>query len=138
MTSDEFRTLALSMPEAIEASHMGHPDFRVRHSDTKTRIFASLFVPFDDEDGREWAMVKLTSEQQRECCKSNPTIFRPVAGGWGEQGATQIRLDAAGESSKGGRSSNQAIRSAVIAAWRNAAPKRLIEDVPPTRNRKRK
>ena len=131
MTPDEFRTLALSMPEALEASHMGHPDFRVRHSDTKTRIFASLFVPSDDEDGREWAMVKLTSEQQCEVCRSNPAIFRPVAGGWGRQGATQIRLESGAKSRSGGRQSiRKAIRSAVIAAWRNAAPKRLIEEIP--------
>jgi hypothetical protein len=40
MTSDEFRALARSLPEAVEAveaSHMGHPDFRVRK-----KIFASL------------------------------------------------------------------------------------------------
>jgi hypothetical protein len=30
MTADEFRSLALSLPEAEEAAHMNHPDFRVR------------------------------------------------------------------------------------------------------------
>ena len=30
MTADEFRTLALSLPEAVEDEHMAHPDFRVR------------------------------------------------------------------------------------------------------------
>ncbi len=29
MTANAFRKLALEMPEAIEAAHMGHPDFRV-------------------------------------------------------------------------------------------------------------
>jgi hypothetical protein len=29
MTADKFRKLALALPEAIEAEHMGHPDFRV-------------------------------------------------------------------------------------------------------------
>ena len=28
MTADQFRELALSLPGAAEASHMGHPDFR--------------------------------------------------------------------------------------------------------------
>jgi len=30
MTADGFRKLALNLPEATEAAHMGHPDFRVR------------------------------------------------------------------------------------------------------------
>jgi hypothetical protein len=30
MTADDFRNLALSLPEASESAHMGHPDFRVR------------------------------------------------------------------------------------------------------------
>ena len=61
MTPDSFRRLALTMPEAVEAGHMGHPDFRVGG-----RIFATLGHP--DED---WAMVKLTPEQQ-EALSSRP------------------------------------------------------------------
>ena len=30
MGVDEFRRMALSLPEASESAHMGHPDFRVR------------------------------------------------------------------------------------------------------------
>src|SRR5690606_20797173 len=37
LTGAEFRRLALSLPEAVEGSHMGHPDFRVRK-----KIFATL------------------------------------------------------------------------------------------------
>lgn len=29
MTADEFRQIALALPEAEERSHMDHPDFRV-------------------------------------------------------------------------------------------------------------
>lgn len=29
MTATEFRRIALSLPQASEAAHMGHPDFRV-------------------------------------------------------------------------------------------------------------
>ena len=50
MTASEFRRIALSLPRALEAAHMGHPDFRVAG-----RIFATLGYP---ESG--WAMVKLT------------------------------------------------------------------------------
>jgi hypothetical protein len=53
MTAEEFRKMALSLPETSEAAHMGHPDFRVGG-----KIFATLSPP--DED---WAMVKLTPEQ---------------------------------------------------------------------------
>ena len=37
MTADSFRRLALTMPEALEVGHMGHPDFRVGG-----KIFATL------------------------------------------------------------------------------------------------
>ena len=40
MTVDEFRKMALSLPEALEAAHMGHADFRVRG-----KIFATLGYP---------------------------------------------------------------------------------------------
>jgi hypothetical protein len=42
MTPDEFRRLALALPEAVESEHMGHPDFRVRK-----KIFATLCRPTD-------------------------------------------------------------------------------------------
>jgi hypothetical protein len=37
MTANEFRRLALSLPQATESSHMGHPDFRVAD-----KIFATV------------------------------------------------------------------------------------------------
>ena len=52
MTADEFRGLALDLPEAVEGAHMGHPDFRVGG-----KIFASLGP---DE---AWGMVKLPPDQ---------------------------------------------------------------------------
>jgi len=54
MTAREFRRIALSLPQASEAAHMGHPDFRVGG-----RIFATLGYPRSG-----WRMVKLTPEQQ--------------------------------------------------------------------------
>ncbi len=56
MTEDEFRSMALGLPEASEVGHMGHPDFRVAG-----KIFATLGFP-----GQGWAMVKLTPEQQQK------------------------------------------------------------------------
>ncbi len=111
MTIAQFRRIALSMPEAEESAHMGHPDFRV-----KGKIFATLFP----RDNVTWGMVKLRPEQQRRFVKSNPETFEPVKGGWGKGGATQVRL----KSAKG-----SALRSAMITAWRNIAPNRLVEKV---------
>jgi hypothetical protein len=109
MTADDFRRLALSLPEAIEAEHMGHPDFRVRG-----KIFATLSPP--DED---WGMVKLTPEQQRLVVKAESSVFQPVKGGWGRRGCTNVLLAAAEEHS---------VHEALINAWRNTAPKRLLKE----------
>ena len=51
----------IMVPEAIEAEHMGHPDFRVRG-----KIFATL-GPAED-----WGMVKLTPDQQRLFVRTAP------------------------------------------------------------------
>ena len=37
MTVEAYRAIALAQPEAIESSHMNHPDFRVRK-----KIFATI------------------------------------------------------------------------------------------------
>jgi hypothetical protein len=37
MTEDDFRRLALGLPEAVESAHMAHPDFR-----EGGKIFATL------------------------------------------------------------------------------------------------
>lgn len=118
MTLATFRRLALSMPQAFESAHMGHPDFRV--GPKRGRIFATLFTPFDDKEGRTWGMVKLTPGQQRQFVKANPRIFLPVRGGWGERGATQVHLRSA---------TIGVVRQAMRAAWSNAAPKRLLATV---------
>ena len=110
MTAREFRRIALSLPQASEAAHMGHPDFRVAG-----RIFATLGYPRNG-----WGMVKLTPEQQELFVKSQPAAFAPVKGGWGRGGATNVRLRAA---KKG------VVREALITAWRNRAPKRLAQQM---------
>jgi hypothetical protein len=84
MTANQFRRLALSLPEAVESSHFNHPDFRVRN-----KIFATLGYP--DE---RWGMVKLNSDQQAGIHRSEPAIFRPAAGAWGRSGSTVVLLSA--------------------------------------------
>lgn len=90
MTAKGFRNLALSMPGAIEAEHMGHPDFRVNG-----KIFATLW------DDMKSGMVKLTPELQRELVAENPEMFAPVNGAWGANGATRVILEHADEDTLG-------------------------------------
>ena len=109
MTANDFRRLALSLPEADEAAHMGHPDFRIGG-----KIFATLGYP-----DRSWGTVGLTPEQQEFFVGAAPEMFVSVKGGWGKRGATSVRLRAA---------RTGPVREALTAAWRNRAPKRLTRE----------
>jgi hypothetical protein len=108
MTSEDFRRMALELPEATESSHMAHPDFRIRG-----KIFATLGYP-----DKKWAMVNLPPEQQDTLSKAQPTVFVPAKGGWGRKGATCVRLKAAKKTE---------VRGALLAAWRKVAPKGFAE-----------
>jgi len=113
MTAAEFRRIALGMPQALEGAHMGHPDFRV-----KGRIFATLFR----RDDVDWGMVKLKPDEQHRFVNDDPGVFEPLKGGWGRQGCTQVRLDAVD------RAALPTVRTAIVTAWRNTAPKRLVKE----------
>ena len=108
MTADAFRRLALSLPETAESAHMNHPDFRV-----KGKIFATL--SHDEKLG----MVKLTPAQQEEFMQAEPDAFIPCPGAWGERGCTNVRLRSA---------KKETVRRAMAAAWRNTAPKLLVQE----------
>jgi hypothetical protein len=107
VTANEFRKLALSFPEAIEASHMNHPDFRVGG-----KIFATL------GPGEKWGMVKLTRDQQASFLQAAPSAFEPASGAWGRRGATIVLLREAKKS---------LVKEALAVAWRNTAPPKIIE-----------
>lgn len=109
MTIDDFRRIALSLPETSESAHMGHPDFRVRG-----KIFATIWP------AEEWGMVKLSPEQQQEFIHDEPSVFVPVKGGWGRQGATHVLLQKADAA---------AVRRALVAAWCKTAPKKLAGEL---------
>jgi hypothetical protein len=85
MTAQEFRRIALRLPEVLESAHMNHPDFRVRG-----KIFATLGYP-----ERGWGMVKLRPDQQVDFVEAAPDTFVPAKGAWGRGGATTIRLASA-------------------------------------------
>jgi len=84
---------------------MSHPDFRVRG-----KIFATLGYP----DAR-WAMVKLTPDQQEAFVSSEKGVFEPAAGAWGRRGGTLVKLR---------RARARTVKTALAAAWLNAAPPR--------------
>jgi hypothetical protein len=95
---------------------MNHPDFRVGG-----RIFATLGYPNED-----WAMVKLTQQDQKKFVRAYPKVFQPVKGGWGKSGATNMDLHCA---------TITIVREALLAAWRTVAPKRLTKASFPEKNR---
>jgi hypothetical protein len=104
MSAARFRKVALGLSGVVEGAHQGHADFRVGK-----RVFATLGYP--DE---AWGMVKLTVEQQAVLVEAEPEIFRPVPGGWGKRGATNVRLASADTTT---------LQSALGLAWRNVALK---------------
>lgn len=99
MTAAEFKRIALSLEGAEGGSHMGAVDFRVGG-----RIFATLAAV-----KQGYGNLMLTPEVQAEFVAGAPEIFLPVAGGWGRNGATHMRLATA---------SQDVAEGALRAAWR--------------------
>jgi hypothetical protein len=110
MSISRFRRTALALSNAVESAHHGKADFRVGK-----RIFATLGHP--DEN---WGTLKLTVEQQSMLVDAEPDIFRPVPGGWGRQGYTNVRLAKADVAT---------LKSALTMAWENVAPKTATKSV---------
>lgn len=106
MTPDDFRRIALSLEGAEESAHMGAPDFRVGG-----RIFATLA-----SESHGYGNLMLTPEQQAAFLADAPEVFLPVAGGWGKNGATHIRLAAASE---------DVLTGALQTAWKLRVEKNL-------------
>jgi hypothetical protein len=106
VTAQQFRHIALSLPQVEEREHMGHPDFRVNG-----KIFATLSYP--DE---EYGVVMLSPAEQKRFMRERPEELTPAKGAWGRRGHTQVRLGKIGEAT---------LREALRAAWRTRAPKGL-------------
>jgi hypothetical protein len=99
MTPSDFRRIALSLEGAEEGSHMGAADFRVGG-----RIFATLAAV-----SQGYGNLMLAPEQQAAFAAEQPDVFLPIAGGWGRNGATHVRLAAANE---------DLLTGALRTAWR--------------------
>jgi hypothetical protein len=104
MSPSHFRRAALALSGAVESAHQRTADFRVGK-----RIFATLGYPDD-----AWGTLKLTPDQQSMLVEAEPEIFRPVPGGWGKQGYTNVLLAKADATT---------LKSALGMAWKNVAPK---------------
>lgn len=106
VTPNQWRKLALSMPEAEEKAHFGNPDFRVRN-----KIFCGMHA--DGSRGN----LKLTPEAQAMLLEARPKAFYPAAGAWGAKGWTHVVLAEA---------KLEELRPLVEDAWRAVAPKSLV------------
>jgi hypothetical protein len=78
---ETFRQMALSFPNAEEKPHSDLASFRL-----KNKVFATLW----QKESR--AMLKLPLIDQSVFCSYDNSIFFPVSGGWGKQGATFVDL----------------------------------------------
>ncbi len=99
MTAKDFKRIALSLEGAEEGSHMGAVDFRVGG-----RIFATLAAV-----KQGYGNLMLTPEVQAEFVAEAPEVFLPIAGGWGRNGATHVRL---------GEVNEDLLRGALRTAWK--------------------
>ena len=113
MTADQFRKIALSLPNVEEHAHMGHPDFRVNN-----KIFATIADPI-----KGIAMVKVSPEIQQTYLKSYADTFFAAQGAWGRAGCTMVRLKEADQ---------ETIGEAITAAWNE-----IIKKTPKPKARKR-
>jgi hypothetical protein len=102
---DEARTLALSLPEAVEQDHHGRPSFRVGG-----KIFATLWT-----DAR--MNVMLDEDGVRTAVGDTPDACEEVW--WGK------RLAAVGVTLE--RTDPEALRDLLTDAWEGKAPKRLLD-----------
>lgn len=104
MSPDEARSLALSLPEAVEQDHHGRPSFRVGG-----RIFATLWA--DDR-----LNVMLDEGGIRTAVERAPEVCEEVW--WGK------RLAAAGVSLS--RADRELVLELLTDAWEQKAPTRLL------------
>lgn len=106
MTEEDFRALALSMPQAVENSHFDSADFC---------IGGHIFATYRTQGGR--AVVKLSPDEQARFSDQADAAFSPVPGSWGDKGWTIVALDAV---------EAEMLRHALQLAWRSVAPQALL------------
>lgn len=106
VSTDEARSLALALPEAVELDHHGRPSFRVGG-----KIFATLW-------SEERMNVMLDEDGIRTAVDATPDVCEEVW--WGK------RLAAVGVTL--GRVSPDDLAELLADAWEGKAPERLLGD----------
>ena len=109
--SDILRKLALSLPETTEEPHFEKTSFRV-----KKKIFAT----YDEKENK--ACLKLSEMDQDIFSISDSEAIYAVPNKWGKQGWTIIEVD---------KVKIELLEAALITAYREVAPKKLADLVPP-------
>ncbi|MFE3505217.1 MmcQ/YjbR family DNA-binding protein [Kitasatospora sp. NPDC059160] len=107
VTFDEFRAMALALPEAVQEPTWGIQTLRVRG-----KVFA-----MGDPDG-DSVTVKATREDQAELIAAEPEVFS-FARYVGRHGWVSVRLDLVDP---------EELRDVVTEAWRRTAPKRVVSE----------
>ena len=82
VTTQEFRKLALAMPNAVEQPHFEATSFRVNK-----KIFATM------DERVNCVCLMLTVEDQSVFCLHDVAVIYPVPNKWGQNGATYVELD---------------------------------------------
>ena len=106
VSTNEARTLALSLPEAVEMDHHGRPSFRVGG-----KIFATLW-------NEQRMNVMLDEDGIRTAVESAPDVCEEVW--WGK------RLTAVGVTLP--LTDRGSLSELLADAWEHKAPKRLLGD----------
>ncbi len=104
-TVAQARRIFLEQPGAEEKSHMAHPDFRVQN-----KIFATLWPD------RNVAVVMLSAADITAAAQMNPEAL--TLKHWGKKPYLEVDL---------ARANVALLRALARAAWRNRAPKKLLE-----------
>jgi hypothetical protein len=101
---DNFRQIALSFPGVTEEPHFEKPSFRFNG-----KVFATIW------ESENRGMIRLSVIDQSVYCDYDASVFFPVPGGWGRQGATMVEL----------KNAKKAIlKEAMAIAYNNAAAKK--------------
>jgi hypothetical protein len=103
ITTETFRTLALSFPGTSEQAHFEKTAFR-----TSKRIFATL------SQKEHTACLRLTPVDQSVFCSFNKEVIYPLPNKWGRQGWTLIELK---------KVRKAMLKDALTQAYLNAVPK---------------
>lgn len=118
ITTEQFRALALELPEAEERETWGEPTFRVRG-----KIFAMLSA------ANATASIKATLDEQEIIIGSDPATYS-IAPYTGRFGWVQVKLQTADPGMIG---------ALLTSAWEQTAPRSLQDAAPaadtPTRKR---